>query len=191
MSSFEPVPALRSTIEPIGGGVELTIPSRRNYLMVAVFIIWLGGWFMGESAAIRTVFFEHKSLDDGHTAFMAFWLIGWTAGGIGVLLAVLWNIAGCERVRFGSDEVVLRKEIYGLGFGRRYDPSKVSNLRVLETSGFPANFGRRAWGVNAAPLAFDYGAQTMHFGAGIDAAEARQLVAKIVNAAPNFGASAV
>jgi len=185
-----PVPAPRSTIERIGGGVELTIPSRRNYVMAAFFIIWLGGWFMGEREAIRAIFFENKSLDDGHTAFMAFWLIGWTAGGIGVLLAVLWNIAGRERVRFSSDEIMLRKEIYGVGFGRRYDPSRVGNLRVVETSGFPRAFGRRAWGVSAAPLAFDYGAQTVHFGAGIDAAEATQVVAKIVAAAPNLRVSA-
>ena len=46
---------LRSTMAEETGIVRVTIPARRNWLLVGVLCAWLCGWSMGEMMAVRAV----------------------------------------------------------------------------------------------------------------------------------------
>jgi hypothetical protein len=54
----------------------------------------------------------------------------------------------------------------------------VKHLRVEPLSLFPTDMGAalRFWGIGGGPIAFDYGSKTLRFGAGLDDAEARDVI---------------
>jgi hypothetical protein len=177
-----PVPAYRSTVDSAGGGLSISIPSRRNYLIIAFLLIWLGGWFMAEFTSVDKLLAVRTHDQAG---FIGFWLIAWTAGGAFAVLTLLWNLAGRERVLFSRSEVTLRREIFGVGFGKRYEAGHVKNLRSIEIPAGPFGTSRTdPFGWSSGALAFDYGAKTVRFGNGIDSAEATYLVEKIIAASP-------
>lgn len=184
MTRLVPVKPYRSTVESIGGGVDISIPARRNYVIVAFLVFWLGGWGMGETQAARTLFLGDHSVHAGNTEFLSVWLIAWTIGGAFAVLMLLWTLAGRERVRISSSEVSLRREVFGIGIGKHYDPAQVRNLRSVDTVMSPSQLRTDPFGWFSRPLAFDYGATTVRFGAGIDSAEATHLVERILAASP-------
>ncbi|HEY0232097.1 MAG TPA: hypothetical protein VGC55_12665 [Dokdonella sp.] len=184
-----PVPTYRSTLTPVGAGVELAMPAKTNILVVAFFGAWLCGWAMGEWTVWNALLFPTSAFaESGSTGFLVVWLIGWTLGGLFVLLTILWNLFGVERFRVARDEVNLRREILGLGYTRGFDPRSVRGLRAVELP--DRMFGFLAAGVprqrSAGPLAFDYGAKTVRFGSGVDYAEASHWAGKIRSAVPSL-----
>lgn len=185
MTDFVSVANYRARVATVPGGLELSIPSRRNYFIAAFLAAWLGGWFMGETSAIHQLLHPEALRRNDSSAFIAFWLCAWTLGGCAVVISLLWNLGGRERVVIRSNALSIRREIFGVGFARNYELRSVKNLRVVETidSG-SVFFGSNRRGNNGGPLAFDYGAKTLRFGAGVDVAEAKYLVSKIVAAKP-------
>jgi hypothetical protein len=95
-------------------------------------------------------------------------------------LVISWNLAGREVVRVTPGELVLRKEVFGLGSPREFDRSQVADLRVapLVYNPWDWNAGLAVWGLGGT-LAFDYGAKTYRFGIGLDEAEAKMILAAI------------
>jgi hypothetical protein len=189
VSGYARVPANRATLTTVGGGVDVSIPSRRNYFVAVFLVLWLCGWTIGETSAWHTLTTTQPANASHHEpmAFLAVWLCLWTIGGCAALVAALWNIAGREQLRFSGSEVTLRREVFGVGFGTRYDPTRVSNLRCVEV--MPGPFGtmsRSPFGWGGGPLAFDYGAKSIRFGAGVDSAEGQPLVEKIIAAVPRL-----
>jgi hypothetical protein len=189
VSSYARVPQNRATLTTVGGGVDVTIASRRNYFVAMFIAIWLCGWFFGETSAWQTLATPHPAVaaHPQSDLFLVVWLCIWTIGGCGAAVAALWNIAGRELVRFSGSEVSLRREVFGVGFGTRYDPTRVTNLRCVDM--VPGPFGtmsRSPFGWGGGPLAFDYGAKSVRFGAGMDSAEGQPLVEKIIAAVPRL-----
>jgi len=188
MTRYVPVPTYRSTLTPIGAGVELAIPAKTNFLIVAFFGAWLCGWFMGEWTVWNALLFPTKDFaESGSTAFLIVWLVGWTLGGLFVSLTVLWNLFGVERFRVARDEVKLRREILAIGYTRGFDPRSVRGLRAVELP--DRMFGFLAASVpwqRSGPLAFDYGSTTVRFGSGIDYAEASHWAEKIRSVVPSL-----
>jgi hypothetical protein len=64
----------------------------------------------------------------------------------------------------------------------------VKGLRVVDNAGDSVPFGGFGrgdpFGSRSGSLAFDYGAKTIRFGSGVDAAEAKYILSKIVAAKP-------
>ncbi len=186
MAEFVPVPGYRARLETVPGGVELVVPSRRNYFVIAFLCLWLCGWFFGEFNGARAV---SSPVAHGEPGFMVFWLIGWTIGGVFAVTTILWNLAGAERVVLGNDEFLLRREIFGIGFGKRYALRNVTDLRVVETDDVRGPFGmstRNPFGAGGGPFAFDYGSKTVRFGAGVEVAEAKYWRAKLIASKPGL-----
>jgi hypothetical protein len=190
MSAFEPVVERRSTATRVPGGIDIAMPSRRNFVLILFFTGWLCGWAFGEFHAIRELLGYATTMrhhGDGD-AFIALLLCMWTLGGAIALASLAYMLAGVERARFSSSEVVLRREAFGIGRSRRYDPKRVVHLRAVETLPFNGLYGRSRlpFGSNDGTLAFDYGAKTIRFGASLDYAEARMVLDDILAAAPTF-----
>jgi len=99
-----------------------------------------------------------------------------------------WTVAGSERVTIDPDTFAIRREAFGVGYTRRYSIASVRALRVVDavasTSAF-GWFGRGdPFGLQSGTLAFDYGAKTIRFGSGVDAAEAKYILSRVVAAKP-------
>jgi hypothetical protein len=190
---FVPVTAGRAQVHSVPGGIELSIPARRKIVLILFFSFWLVGWCFGEVMVSQELLWPtHPAHGDPPPfAFLAMWLCGWTVGGAFVLLSVLWMLAGRERAIFTGDAVTLRREVFGVGLSTMYQPSAVRDLRVIDIAlPFALSFGRDTFGLSSGPIAFDYGAKTIRFAAGVDSAEAKQLVAKVLAAKPGFGPNA-
>ena len=190
MPSYVPVTNYRSRVDSIPGGIELSIPSRRNYLVALFLAFWLCGWTFGEVSAARQLMFPvHQMHGDEPDAFLIIWLCMWTLGGVFAVSTLLWNLTGRERIVV-QDAFSIRREAFGLGWGKHYELQSVKDLRAVESNANsgPFGFGRRdSFGLQSGPLAFDYGAKTVQFGAGVDMAEAKYLVSKLIAAKPSLG----
>jgi hypothetical protein len=190
MPNYVPLEDFRARIESIPGGVEVSIPSRRNYAAAAFIAFWLCGWVFGlVTAGGQLLSPPHVGKDPPPELFLFVWLGLWIIGGLSAMTFLLWNLAGRERVTVRTDALSIRREVFGLGRGRHYELSAVKDLRAVESAvgTILGSFGRRdPFGVSSGPLAFDYGAKTVRFGAGIDMAEAKHILSKLIAAKPSL-----
>jgi hypothetical protein len=81
--------------------------------------------------------------------------------------------------------LTMRREPIGIPLRKGYDLLNVRNLRVVPFD--ESLWSRRDPWTPTGPLAFDYGARTVRFGAGIDEAEARMIVDSIRTRFPELG----
>lgn len=187
---YVPVAQGRAQVQSVPGGIELLIPARRHISLILFLSVWLVGWCFGEFFAVHQLLWPVPLKGDSGppTAFLMFWLCGWTIGGGAVLFSVLWMLAGYERATFSAEALTLRREVFGIGRSKAYLLSAVRDLRVLDVAPMAAfTFGRQdAFGRSRGPFAFDYGAKTIRFGAGIDPAEAKRLAAKVLASKPGL-----
>ena len=169
----------RSQIEEQGLGLKVTIPSKKNILIILFLCAWMGGWFMGEIFAIRELISGKAS--NGSGLFLAFWLCAWTIGGIFVLFAILWNIAGKEIITLSNDTLKIERKIFDIGITHEYLISEITNLRSLEivnSSIFSSRNPWEFWGFGGGTIAFDYGLKTIRLAQSIDKAEADYIIKK-------------
>ena len=139
---------------------------------------WLVGWGFGEVMVSRELLFGDADAPD---LFLSVWLIMWTLGGGVAIYAWLRMLAGTELVLLGRGVLTIKEELFGVGRSNEYDLAHVKHLRIEPLSLFPADMGAalRFWGIGGGPIAFDYGSKTLRFGAGLDDAEARDVVREL------------
>jgi hypothetical protein len=162
----------RSTVTSSGGLLEVLIPIPKAWAVIAFLPIWLVGWAFGERSAGADALHGKGSL------FLYVWLAAWTAGGVGAVFSLFWMLAGRERITLDGSRVSIRYEIGPFGRTRRFGVNTIRNLRcspILVT---------RSSLVAPGTIAFDYGAKTYRFGAGIDEAEANDLVRQMKERLP-------
>jgi hypothetical protein len=83
----------KATIEKTFGGLNIIIPSKKNWFALLFGTAWLGGWFFGLLSA-SNMLFPSRTEHFGTNGFMIFWLIGWTTGGLGVIGYCCGDILG-------------------------------------------------------------------------------------------------
>jgi hypothetical protein len=173
-----------ATINREGSSLEITIPTNKNWFNIIFLGAWLGGWYVGEMSAIGHVVDDNIALLDSW--FLIFWLIGWTIGGIAVILILLWIVGGKETVNVDDGEITIGKEIFGLG---NYKTYKISTIKYLALA---RRLDRDRWGqsmdrylLKNGLIEFDYGLRTIRFASGVDVAEARHLI-EVLKGNANF-----
>jgi hypothetical protein len=185
--------AARSTIEVVPRGLRIVIPVRRHLFTILFLGFWLLGWAFGEVTAAAALVchgagvdcgpFQPTGPEGGASLFLLIWLLAWTVGGVAALAAWLWVAFGREIVTVTDRAVTVRRDVLGRGRGREHDMAHVRGLRVSAAPFNPWDPGGalRMWGMGGAgTIAFDYGARTVRFGGGLDEAEARQIVARVM-----------
>jgi len=112
---------------------------------------------------------------------MLAWLGVWTVGGVVAIYAWLWQLMGKEIVTVHGQTFTVRRDIGGFGFEKEYELVQMRDLRVGPVGMNPMDFSSslQLWGVGGGMIAFDYGARTHRFGAGLDEAETKQVVTAI------------
>jgi len=166
----------RATVQDGPNGLQITIPGARRRFVSLFLLAWLGGWFFGERNALRELMTGTAGEERG---FLAFWLIAWTLGGLGVIYLILWSSLGRERLTLRPDALVLRREVLGIGRSREYDIRYIKDLRIAPPAAYGYRQGQQFWGLGGGRIAFDYGAKTVSFASAIDEAEAKLLVEQL------------
>ncbi|MDR1702494.1 MAG: hypothetical protein LBR56_06940 [Sporomusaceae bacterium] len=159
----------RATITTWGDEIHIRIPTKTKIFSTLFMLFWLGAWFIGEISVLAI-------LSEGDAnPFFIFWLGAWTVGGGFVILSVLWNIAGAEKITIGSKSLQIKKAVFGIGFNREYALASINNVRIISEA--ESMFRRNTMAeFSQGPIFFDYGLKTVKFGQGIDEAEARYLL---------------
>ncbi len=182
---YEPLESARYSLESTADGLRVSIPSRRNWFVLLFLVAWLGGWYMGETSVIRELL---NPKPNSATAFLGFWLLGWTLGGAFCFGTVLWQLAGREVLIASASTLVHRIEVFGIGRSRAYKASDIKNLRAADYSRNPAT-NQKAWyppfgSAGDGPIAFDYGARTIRVAQALEEAEAKALIGELTERLP-------
>jgi len=73
----------KAKIEKKFGGLNIIIPSKKNWFALLFGTAWMGGWFFGFISASGMLF--SSGIDNiGANSFIAFWLLAWTVGGLAI-----------------------------------------------------------------------------------------------------------
>lgn len=177
---------MRSRIEEKEGTLEITIPSKKQIFVCLFLPCWLVGWFFGEMHGIETL--RDPSTETSARQFMYVWLTGWTIGGTVAILSLMWMLLGKEVIQVNRQFITIKKNIFGLGKLKQYQSSHIKDIRILPTvknDQYTEN-NLSFWGVTGGNIAFDYGHNTHRFGGGIDEAEAKEILRRILNRNPDF-----
>lgn len=170
----------RAEVARSASGIVVTIPSKRNILIIGFLGFWLVGWVFGEGMAIQQLIGGH--VGNGF-AFLAAWLGGWTIGGAFAWYAWLWNVAGKEVVTLHAATLRYQRKIPLFVRSKEYEVAHIRNLRTEPNpAGSGGLFPSRSmafWGLSGGTIAFDYGRSTHHFGMALDAADADYVVEQL------------
>lgn len=169
----------RITIADTAGGLRIVMPCRRSWFVICFLAFWLCGWAVAE-VMVANQFMNGDSPPDGEL-FMFAWFGVWTVGGVVAIYAWLWQLMGKEIVTLHGQVFTVRRDIGEFGFSKEYDLVQMRDLRVGPVGMNPLDFSStlQLWGVGGGVIAFDYGARTYRFGAGLDEAETKQVVTAI------------
>lgn len=170
-----------ATIKKSMDGIQISIPSKKNWFVLLFGTAWLGGWYTGFRMAIGTLLSFEDGFSGGN-AFMMFWLAGWTIGGLFVMGTLLLGYFGKEDLNLKHNKIELNKHIFGIGQNKAFKKTEVKNVRFnkIEESYFSGKNNYALWGLGEGKIKFDYGMKTYSFGLGLDDAEANHIMDLII-----------
>lgn len=158
-----------------GIGLRLILPCKKDWYRILFFSFWMIGWYLGESNEIPKVI---KAFRSGEAPiFEIVWLVMWTFGGLFFGSWVVWRLLGREVLEVANGTFTLCKQIARIGRTWEFDTSQIGALRFRAEHGA----GR---GYRESRIELDYGAKTYNFAAGIQPAEALQLMTLVAKWAP-------
>jgi hypothetical protein len=157
--------------------LSIEIPSKRNWATLIFMTVWLVGWGVGETFAIREIF--NSDTDLMATAFLFIWLIGWTTGGAVVFYVILWQLIGHEIISVERGVLTLKKSVIGIGQARKYEIKSIKNLVGRFAQGAGVINNKNISGTKGGKIRFDYKKKTIKFAKNIDREEARIIVEKL------------
>jgi hypothetical protein len=178
MAKLHPNPS-RIIVTDTSQGLRIVMPSSRSWFVILFLGFWICGWAVAEYM-VSSQFLKGDAPPEGEW-FMLAWFGVWTVAGLFAIYALLWQVMGKEMVAVHGQTFKTRQDIGGFGFIKKYDLVQMRDLRTTQVSFNPLNLASslQLWGVGGGIIAFDYGAKTIRFGAGLDEAEAKQVVSAI------------
>ena len=173
---------MRSKMSEESGVLRVRIPARRNWAIIIFLGVWLSLWAFGELFLPYSVVRGNLARGGGRAppaGFLLFWFAMWTAFGAAALYTWVWNAFGREAIEIDGRTLTVRREPIPFPRRKQYDLLHVRGLRVVPYESYLWWMRDPFAGMRGGPLAFDYGAKTVRFGAGIDEAEARMVLDSI------------
>lgn len=169
-------PTPRITISDKPDELRMVIPNRRSWFVIGVLAFWVCAWGVGEVMGSATLF--KGEVPPGEEGLMLAWLGVWTVSGLAALVALQWQVMGKEIVTVQGQTLKTQREGGGIGFRKEYDLQQMANLRVEQPrfSPFDVSASFQLWGIGGGVIAFESAGKTSRFGAGLDEAEAKQVV---------------
>ncbi len=169
----------RISIADTAEGLRIVMPCRRSWFVICFLAFWLCGWAVAE-VMVANQFVNGDSPPEGE-AFMLAWFGVWTAGGGVAIYAWLWQMMGKEILTVRGQMFKLRRDIGGFGLDKEFNLVQMRDLRIGSVGSSPLEFSSsfQLWGVGGGAIAFDHGERMYRFGAGLDEAEANQVLTAI------------
>jgi hypothetical protein len=173
------------SFEEIRNEIVISIPSRKSVFSIVV--ISLGALAGVGATAVVFIhdFFapgDRSSVDliltmVGHLICLVF--LGFA------LYVVLWSLFGREIIRAGADTLSIQRRLFLDRQPKDYEVLSVKLIRITPIPYEPFYILR--WlGFAGGPIAFDYGAETVRFGAGLQEAEANQILDLLLKKVPQL-----
>ena len=169
-------PADRATIADSGDALEVSIPVQKDWVRIFFHTVWMIGWVWGGARVTQRLLSGNDP--HGDRLFLMAWLGFWAIGVVFGAATWLWSVAGVERIRFRSDAVSLRREVFGVGTSRDYDASRVGKLRLADDFRKGSDQLQPA-NQKGGKIAFVYEDTTVQFGLRLDRGEAARIILKI------------
>ena len=186
-------PAPKHTTQDLGDRLIIMMPSLRSR-----YLIMLTGWFVllwlfAESALGFMLIVGLFQRTDAPTMVL-FVAVAAVLAGFGAFLiySLAWHALGQEIIETTPSSIKFTRVVLGLKRQNEYLSEHISGVRS-SCSSFNLDQPTLAWNQaffsmkdQLGSIAFDYGARTFRFGAGIDEAEAKQIVAEIQQKFPQY-----
>jgi hypothetical protein len=170
-------PTARLKINQDFYSLTIQIPSKKNWISLIFMVVWLAGWGVGETFAIREIF--NSGTDLVATVFLFVWLTGWTVGGAVVFYFVLWQLIGHEIITIERGVLTIKKSVIGIGQTKKFEIKSIKNMDIGFTKGLVRNKKRTMSRTSGGKISFDYKMKTIKFAKNINEEEARIIVEKL------------
>jgi len=184
------VPAARTEIRALPGGIQVSMPGRRQYFGATFLLLWLGGWMYTAFSTCWPLLGMPDVSDVGgggrSSSFPWPLAVLWAFFAPYALAMVLWYLGGRETLTLRDDRLILRRAAFGLGFSRRYRLDAIKEFRAIDMN-VARWHPRDTFGWRSGHVAFDYGSNAVQVGAGINMSEAHAVVEQVLAAYPRLG----
>lgn len=162
------------------GTLKISIPSKKNWVILLFCLGWLVGWYWG----LRDVgIYLYENLQtENIDSFTMVWMVAWLIGGSSVLSIMLWSLFGREKITLKKDHLVFQKTVFGFGRRVRMSKTEVKNFRMHEvcSSSF-SGCHIIPFSNSSGKIRFDYGMRTYCFGLSLDQSEVRSIICQLEN----------
>ncbi len=174
------------------GRLRIAVPARRCWPLAIFLAVWLCGWTLGEVAGLAwTISLLAKP--DLKNLFAPVWLTCWTAAGAFAWQVLLWQVSGREILIVDSDRFIHRYQMRAFSHQREISLRRVCRLRAtiapVQTDAIRPRWAASAaqqWGIAGGHITFDCEGRTYGAGSGLDEAEAKQIVALLLQRHPEL-----
>ena len=97
------------------------------------------------------------------------------------LYAFLWGIAGKEIITISTDKIMIKQDVFGMGFRQTYQFSRITNMRssITNPTLFTLEKNMQEWGIAGGSVAFDCNGRLIRFGLQLQKKDADELVVRI------------
>jgi hypothetical protein len=176
---YEPVKPPRFEIEQDMGGERIRVRARRNVFVLLFLPFWLVMWTIGGIAAVGQ-FLQTRE------PFIGLWLCAWAAGWLLAATTIAWMLWGSEVIGVIGGDLEIGHSLLGWTRSRLYRGSDISHLSAAESP----FFSRYQFSVpflmrtRSGAIKFSYGGRTVYAAQGLDEAEGRMIVARLLRYLP-------
>lgn len=198
MSKKIPLSTVRYTITDTDSELQIVMPPVRRWFLILYLFpmsLFLLGVALSSIIAPTLVIAAGPENGPPHPAIgimcvMAFPVIFGVGMGTYFFHEGLNQLFGQEKITIASNKFLLHSPRFGFWAStEEYEAQEVRNIRVASPSISPFNItpSQFRYMSQQPTIAFDYGAKTFRFGGGLEEAEAKYIVAEIVNRFPQYG----
>ena len=158
---------------------KISIPSKKNWPALLFGTAWLGAWYFGLDSALKTFSYDAQPIV---LTALGVWLIA----GITVGLFVLWGYLGREEVRFQQEEILIKKNILGLGITKKIPSHSIQSVsmrrKTLESIAVDKSkieMWLEIWGLSEGKIIVKCESKTYSFAAGLDDFQCNEIIYRI------------
>jgi hypothetical protein len=183
----------RFKIEQTAQNLRISIPARRHWALLSIFIILCAIWLCGDLISLLMTagyFVGLVSAGIGQNTvyevlFVAVWDAGWLGlGGWLFVKTLLTPLVRREVIEVNSELLSISQRLLVDRPGKMYLVEKVKQFKqstLITTSSYGFIKVGSQWARKDGSLEFEYDGQKVHCGVGLDEAEGREAAEKIVH----------
>ena len=182
LTDQQSLPGSRVIIKEKYDGIEVIVPSKKDFSKILLLPLWLLGWFIGElfvgAAFVHAVLdmLIHRTgvaVEPMAVMFILLWLTFWTMGGIFIIKTLLTIFFGRQIIRFSPYEISIVNKICWIGKERIFEMTQVRDFQITQQQE-PKDDRRHP--VKSDVLFFSYDGEKIEFGRGMQKEEMESLI---------------